>query len=70
MRGIRSSSSRNDNVRSKVNQSRKENGFMLKHMASKVSISTTSISTWRTGNMNFIDEKLDAIETFLKRYED
>lgn len=66
---MRSSISRNESVRNKVEQSRKENGFMLKFMAKKVSIPLSTISSWRTGKINFIDDKLDSIDTFLKSYE-
>ena len=64
-----SSISRNESVRNKVAQSRKENGFMLKFMSEQTHISTTTVSSWRTGKMQFMDEKLDRIEEFLKRYD-
>lgn len=66
---MRSSIGRNESVRNKVIQSRKENGFMIKFMSAQSGISNTTIASWRTGRMNFMDEKLDKIEEFLKRYD-
>lgn len=64
-----SSISKNESVREKVNKSREENGFMLKFLSEQTGISTTTLSSWRTGKMQFMDEKLDKIEEFLKRYD-
>jgi len=66
---MRSSKSRNDSIRERLDKVIKTNGIKLKFMAIKVGISNTTISSWRTGNINFMDEKLNSIEKFIKVYE-
>ena len=66
---MRSSISRNEGVRKRLDKLREENGFMLGFMAKQTKIPQPTISSWRSGKMQFMDEKLDRIEEFLKRYD-
>jgi transcriptional regulator with XRE-family HTH domain len=66
---MRSSMSRNESIRERLDSVVKSNGIKLKFMAIKVGISNTTISSWRTGSINFMDEKLNTIEKFIRVYE-
>lgn len=66
---MRSSMSKNESIRERLDCVVKSNGIKLKFMAIKVGISNTTISSWRTGSINFMDEKLNTIEKFIRVYE-
>lgn len=60
---------KNKYLREKYIQTAKENGLMYKWISQKLSISNSTMSNWRLGNFDMAEEKLNTIESFLKKYE-
>ena len=57
-------------LRGRFNKIMKENGLKLVWVSEKTKLKNTSLSSWRNNGFEFGKDKLDIVESFVKRYED